>query len=104
MVLGQALMPTVPTGPREDLLGGLLPGEDQPPQPPPQLGDAQRGRRPCRALHPARGAPLLGWQQAFLSRIHRNGPRPPHDHLGIGPHGKGDMMIPAGPTAHCRVL
>jgi hypothetical protein len=47
-------MPTAPAGPREDLLGRLLHGEDQPPQPPPQLGDAQRGRRPCRALNPAR--------------------------------------------------
>ena len=37
---GQALMPTAPAGPREDLLGGLLPREDQPPQEPPQFGDA----------------------------------------------------------------
>jgi hypothetical protein len=38
--LGQALMPTAPAGPREDLLGGLLHREDQPPQEPPQFGDA----------------------------------------------------------------
>ena len=40
IVLGQALMPTAPAGPREDLLGGLLHREDQPPQEPPQFGDA----------------------------------------------------------------
>ena len=38
-------MPTAPAGPREDLLGGLLHGEDQPPQEPTQFGDAQRDQR-----------------------------------------------------------
>jgi hypothetical protein len=54
IVLGQALMPTAPAGPRQALLGSLLHGEDQPPQQPSQLRDAQRGRRPRRALNPAR--------------------------------------------------
>ena len=54
IVLGQALMPTAPAGPGQDLLGGLLHGEDQPPQEPPQLRDAQRDRRPRRALNAAR--------------------------------------------------
>ena len=38
-------MPTAPAGPREDRLGGLLHGEDQPPQEPTPFGDAQRDQR-----------------------------------------------------------
>ena len=54
IVWGQALMPTAPAGPREDLLGGLLHREDQPPQEPPQFGDAERDQRPWWAVNAAR--------------------------------------------------
>jgi hypothetical protein len=55
IVGGQLLMPPAPAEPGDHGLGGLLHGEDQAPQPLPNLRHAQREARPRRALKAARG-------------------------------------------------
>jgi hypothetical protein len=55
VVLGAGLVPATPLRPGQDVIGGLLEGEDQPPQEPANLGDAQREVRPRLALNAARG-------------------------------------------------
>ena len=53
IIAGETLMPTAPPGPRHDPLGGLLHSQDQPPQEPTNLGDAQREESPRLALNAA---------------------------------------------------
>jgi hypothetical protein len=55
-------------------------------------------------LESCQGAPRPGGRQAFCARVHREGPRPPHDSPGVGPPGTGDRARPAGPTAPGIVL
>ena len=59
IIFGLPLMPPAPAGPPKDLNDGLLHGQDQAPEQPPNLWYAQRQARPCWALKAAR--PLRFW-------------------------------------------
>lgn len=63
----QALRPPAPAGPRAHVLGGLPHGHDQPPQPPPNLGHAQREVRPRLALNTARLLRTRGGRRFFTA-------------------------------------
>jgi hypothetical protein len=64
IILGHALMPAAPLRPRQDLGHGLLQGQDEPPQEPPNLRDTQGEPRPRWALNPVR--PLGSWGDGRL--------------------------------------
>jgi hypothetical protein len=56
-ILGEALMPAAPVGPCQDVVGGLLHGEDYAPEEPANLLDTQWDARPRAALKAARLRP-----------------------------------------------
>jgi hypothetical protein len=69
MIGGELWMPPTPPGPRDALVGGLLHGQDQPPQEPTPLGDAQREERPRLALNAVRGLPSGGGGRLWAGRV-----------------------------------
>src|SRR5262245_16159328 len=60
-------MPPAPAGPGQDVLGGLLHGQDQPPQEPSNLRHAQREARQRLALNAVRGLTSGGGGRLFFS-------------------------------------
>jgi hypothetical protein len=67
IILGELLMPPAPAGPGQDVVGGLLHGQDQPPQEPPNLGHAQREARPRLALNAVSGLTSGGGGRLFFN-------------------------------------
>src|ERR1700752_1448972 len=59
IILGEPLMPPTPAGPGENLDHGLRHGQDETPEPSPNLGHTQRDVRPRGSLQDAR--PLRFW-------------------------------------------
>ena len=60
IVLGAGLMPAVPEGPCQDVVDGLLNGQDHVPEEAANLLDAQRAARPRPALNAAKLLPVCG--------------------------------------------
>ena len=67
MVLGSRLMPAAPLGPGQHVVGGRLDRQDQAPEEPANLLDAQRDPRPRPALNAARLLSVWGGGRLFCN-------------------------------------
>src|SRR4029453_15091897 len=74
VVLGGGLVPPTPVRPTQDVTGRLRHGQDQSPQQPTPLGDAQREERPRPALNAASGLTSRGGHRLFLNASTAIGP------------------------------